>query len=58
MVGISLADIAALNADGLRQPEVMLTDDIAIGNNAVILFPVPLGQAGDTSLMSWNRLRA
>lgn len=42
MVGISLADIAALNADGLRQPEVMLTDDIAIGNNAVILFPVPL----------------
>ena len=36
MVGISLADIAALNADGLRQPEVMLTDDIAIGNNAVI----------------------
>ena len=49
MVGISLADIAALNADGLRQPEVMLTDDIAIGNNAVILFPVPLGQAGDTA---------
>ena len=49
MVGISLADIAALNADGLRQPEVMLTDDVAIRNNAVILFPIPLSQAGDTA---------
>lgn len=49
MVGISLADIAALNADGLWQPEVMLTDDVAIRNNAVILFPIPLSQAGDTA---------
>ena len=44
MVGISLADITALDADGLRQPEVMLTDDVAIGNDAVILLPVPLSQ--------------
>lgn len=49
MVGISLADITALDADGLRQPEVMLTDDVAIRNNAVILFPIPLSQARDTT---------
>ena len=49
MVGISLADITALDADGLRQPEVMLTDDVAIGNDAVILLPVSLSQARDTA---------
>ena len=27
----------------------MLTDDVAIGNDAVILLPVPLSQAGDTA---------
>ena len=49
MVGISLADITALDADGLRQPEVMLTDDVAIRHNAIIPFPVPLGQASNTA---------
>lgn len=49
MVGICLADIAALNADGFRQAEIVLTDNIAVRNNAVVLLAIALGQACDTA---------